>query len=250
LSSTLRAEAAGAWSGAPGSGPRTCAPSPPVAVPLNRWPPGRTWPEPRFLTGNSMEVVLPVMGWTYASGQRKHCLDGHLLSVIYCAAPRGRRGWTGNPDWSSCRKGRRAQMANRWAVGGATRRVAVRFKRPSGRRTRLSRARLGTAARVPRGTDDPQGPNRPGAGGFARRPPGRGSWGLSFSSSGHPHRAPTPGSATYQGGIPWGARRALLHSVSSRRAEAAADAQDQMTMASSLNATVSRRFACSSTASS
>jgi hypothetical protein len=41
-----------------------------------------------------------------------------------------------------------------------------------------------------------------------------------------------------------------LHSVSSRRAEAAADAQDQMTMASSLNATVSRRFACSSTASS
>jgi hypothetical protein len=52
--------------------------------------------------------------------------------------------------------------------------VAVRFKRPSGRRTRLSRARLGKAVGVPRGADDP------------RRPPGRGSWGLSFSSSGHP----------------------------------------------------------------
>jgi hypothetical protein len=46
---------------------------------------------------------------------------------------------TGNPDWSSCPKGRRARTANRWAVGGATRRVAVRFKRLSGRRTRLSR---------------------------------------------------------------------------------------------------------------
>ena len=34
---------------------------------------------------------------------------------------------------------------------------------------------------VPRGADDPQGPNRPGAGGFARSSPGRGSWGLSFS---------------------------------------------------------------------
>jgi hypothetical protein len=52
---------------------------------------------------------------------------------------------------------------------------------------------------VPRGADDPQGPNRPGAGGFARPSPGRGSWGLSFSGSGHPHRAPTPGSATDQG---------------------------------------------------
>ena len=52
---------------------------------------------------------------------------------------------------------------------------------PSGRRTRLSRARLGKATGVPRGADDPQGPNRPGAGGFARRPPGRSSWGSSLS---------------------------------------------------------------------
>jgi len=85
------------------------------------------------------------------------------------------------------------RTAGRWVAPPAV--AAVRFKRPSGRRTRLSRARLGKAARVPRGADDPQGPHRPGAGGFARRPPGRGSWGLSFSSSGHPHRAPMPGSA-------------------------------------------------------
>jgi hypothetical protein len=90
------------------------------------------------------------------------------------------------------------RTAGRWVAPPAV--AAVRFKRPSGRRTRLSRARLGTAVGVPRGADDPQGPNRPGAGGFARRPPGRGSWGSSFSSSGHPHRAPAPGSATYHGG--------------------------------------------------
>jgi hypothetical protein len=58
--------------------------------------------------------------------------------------------------------------------------VVVRFKRPSGRTTRLSRSRLGKATGVPRGIDDPQGPNRPGAGGLARRSTGRGSWGLSF----------------------------------------------------------------------
>jgi len=28
----------------------------------------------------------------------------------------------GNPGWSSCPKGRRVRTANRWAVGGATRR--------------------------------------------------------------------------------------------------------------------------------
>ena len=43
---------------------------------------------------------------------------------------------------------------------------------------------------------------------------------------------------------------ALLHSVRSWRAEAAADIQNQITMASSWNATVRRRFAGSSTASS
>jgi len=152
-------------------------------VPKSQWAAGRAWRGARLLTRNSMEVIRPTASWAYASGQRQHCLDGHLMSVIYWAAPRGRRGWTGNPDWSSCPKGRRARTANRWAVGGATRRVAVRFKRLSGRRTRLSRARLGKAVGVPRGTDDPQGPNRPGAGGFARRPPGRGSWGSSFSQA-------------------------------------------------------------------
>ena len=74
------------------------------------------------------------------------------------------------------------RTAGRWVAPPAV--AAVRFKRPSGRRTRLSRARLGKATGVPRGADDPQGPNRPGAGGFARRPPGRGSWGLSFSEFG------------------------------------------------------------------
>ena len=70
------------------------------------------------------------------------------------------------------------RTAGRWVAPPAV--AAVRFTRPSGRRTRLSRARLGKAVGVPRGADDPQGPNRPGAGGFARRPPGRGSWGLSL----------------------------------------------------------------------
>jgi hypothetical protein len=45
-------------------------------------------------------------------------------------------------------------------------------------------------------------------------------------------------------------RWALLHSVKSRRAEAALDVQDQITRASSSKATVSRRFAGSSTAGS
>jgi hypothetical protein len=89
------------------------------------------------------------------------------------------------------------RTAGRWVAPPAV--AAVRFSglRVVGRE--LSRARLGKAVGVPRGADDPQGPNRPGAGGFARPSPGRGSWGLSFSGSGHPHRAPTPGSATDQG---------------------------------------------------
>jgi hypothetical protein len=74
------------------------------------------------------------------------------------------------------------RTAGRWVAPPAV--GTVRFTRPSGRRTRLSRARLGKAAGVPRGADDPQGPNRPGAGGSARRPLGRGSWGLSFSAFG------------------------------------------------------------------
>jgi hypothetical protein len=79
-----------------------------------------------------------------------------------------------------------------WQVGAALARLAVRLaprpQRLAAQRRRYTEERI--AARVPWGADDPQGPNRPGAGGFARRPPGRGSWGLSFSSSGHPHRAP------------------------------------------------------------
>jgi hypothetical protein len=31
----------------------------PVAVPVNRWAPGRAWPEARLITGNSIAVVLP-----------------------------------------------------------------------------------------------------------------------------------------------------------------------------------------------
>src|SRR5215216_6644571 len=90
------------------------------------------------------------------------------------------------------------RTAGRWVAPPAV--AAVRFKRPSGRRTRLSRARLGKATGVPRGADDPQGPNRPGAGGFARRPPGRGSWGLSLLKFGPSSPGAHAGSATYQGG--------------------------------------------------
>jgi hypothetical protein len=169
-------------------------------VPKSQWAAGRAWRGARLLTRNSMEVIRPTASWAYASGQRQHCLDGHLMSVIYWAAPRGRRGWTGNPDWSSCPKGRRARTANRWAVGGATRRVAVRFKRLSGRRTRLSRARLGKAVGVPRGTDDPQGPNRPGAGGFARRQPDGVLGGRPFLKLGPSSPGAHARIATYQGG--------------------------------------------------
>jgi hypothetical protein len=88
------------------------------------------------------------------------------------------------------------RTAGRWVAPPAV--AAVRFKRPSGRRTRLSRARLGKATGVPRGTDDPQGPNRPGAGGFARRPPGPGSWGLSFSE----FRPSSPGARARIGHLP------------------------------------------------
>ena len=142
-----------------------------------------------------MEVILPVLSCTYAAGQRERCLDGLLVGSQCRKLPRGADAvGPGNPGWSSCQKGRRVRTANRWAVGGATRRVAVRFKRPSGRRTRLSRARLGKAAGVPRGADDPRGQS-PGS--RRVRPPATrtGFLGSSFSSSGHPHRASMPGSA-------------------------------------------------------
>jgi hypothetical protein len=128
----------------------------------------------------SRNVALTVTSWTPSI---RSCPEGptRLDREIRVGVPARRTDGSGR------------RTAGRWVAQPAV--TAVRFKRPSGRRTRLSRARLGKAAGVPRGADDPQGPNRPGAGGLARRPPGRGSWGLSFSSSGHPHRAPTPGSA-------------------------------------------------------
>jgi hypothetical protein len=174
LGSTLRASAASAWSGAPGSRPGTCAPWPPVVVPRNRWTPGRAWPEARLITGNSMEVIQPVMSWTYASGQRKRRLDSHPVNSYCRKLPRGADAvGPGNPGWSSCQKGRRVRTANRWAVGGATRRCGGEVQRPSGRRTRLSRARLGKVVGVPRGADDPQGPiGREQAGSPAGHPDG------------------------------------------------------------------------------
>ena len=90
------------------------------------------------------------------------------------------------------------RTAGRWVAPPAV--AAVRFKRPSGRRTRLSRARLGKAVGVPRGTDDPQGPNRPGAGGFARRQPDGVLGGRPSQARAILTGPPTPGSATYQGG--------------------------------------------------
>jgi hypothetical protein len=63
------------------------------------------------------------------------------------------------------------RTAGRWVAPPAV--AAVRFTRPSGRRTRLSRARLGKAVGVPRGADDPQGPiGREQAGPLAGRPDG------------------------------------------------------------------------------
>src|SRR5215216_411148 len=63
------------------------------------------------------------------------------------------------------------RTAGRWVAPPAV--AAVRFKRPSGRRTRLSRARLGKATGVPRGADDPQGPiGREQAGSPAGHPDG------------------------------------------------------------------------------
>src|SRR6266511_3336181 len=82
------------------------------------------------------------------------------------------------------------RTAGRWAAPPAV--AAVRFKRPSGRRTRLSRARLGKAVGVPRGADDPRGPIcREQAGSPAVNRTGfLGVVLLKFSSSGYPHWAP------------------------------------------------------------
>jgi hypothetical protein len=85
----------------------------PLAVSVNRWAPGRAWPEARLVTGNSIEVVLPAASCAYACGQGKRRLDAPRPPSRFRFAPRGRRGWTGNPGWSSCRKGRRVRTANR-----------------------------------------------------------------------------------------------------------------------------------------
>jgi hypothetical protein len=65
LSSTLRAEAAGCLE----RRTRDQAANMRAMVPVNRWVPGRAWPEARLLTGNSIEVILPAASWAYASGQ-------------------------------------------------------------------------------------------------------------------------------------------------------------------------------------
>jgi hypothetical protein len=90
------------------------------------------------------------------------------------------------------------RTAGRWVAPPTVATVRFSGLRVVGRE--LSRARLGKAVGVPRGADDPQGPNRPGAGGFARRPPGRGSWGLSLLKFGPSSPGAHAGSATYQGG--------------------------------------------------
>src|SRR5215207_478382 len=120
----------------------------------------------RLASGN---VALTVASWAPIA---ESCPEGptRLDREIRVGVPARRADGSGR------------RTAGRWVAPPAV--AAVRFKRPSGRGTRLSRARLGKAVGVPRGADDPQGPNRPGAGGFARRPLGRGSWGLSFSEFG------------------------------------------------------------------
>ena len=101
------------------------------------------------------------------------------------------------------------RTAGQWVAPPAV--AAVRFTRLSGRRTRLSRARLGKAVGVPRGTDDPQGPVvREQAGSPAGHPDGA-LGGCPSQSSGHPHRAPAPGSATCHGGHASGSRRTGPH---------------------------------------
>jgi hypothetical protein len=55
---------------------------------------------------------------------------------------------------------------------------------------------------VPRGTDDPQGPIGRERAGSPAGHPDRGSWGLSFSSSGHPHGPPHPAQAANRRGQP------------------------------------------------
>jgi hypothetical protein len=175
--------------------------APPVAVPVNRWAPGRAWPEARLIIGNSIRVILPTTSWAYASDQPNRLLDGHLVGSYRRELPRGADAvGPGNPDWSPARRtdGSGRRTAGRWVAPPAV--AAVRFKRPSGRRTRLSRARLGKATGVPRGADDPQGPiGREQAGSPAGHPDGV-LGGCPSQSSSHSHRAAAPGSAPTKAG--------------------------------------------------
>src|SRR5215207_5487230 len=134
----------------------------------------------RLASGN---VALTVASWAPIA---ESCPEGptRLDREIRVGVPARRADGSGR------------RTAGRWVAPPAV--ATVRFTRPSGRRTRLSRARLGKAAGVPRGADDPQGPNRPGAGGSARSSPGRGSWGLSFSE----FRPSSPGARARIGHLP------------------------------------------------
>jgi hypothetical protein len=146
-----------------------------------------------------MEVILPVASWAYASGQREPCLDGHLVGSYCQELPRGADAvGPGNPGWSPARRtdGSGRRTAGRWVAPPAVAAVRSSGLRVVGRDS--SRARLGKAVGVPRGADDPQGPNRPGAGGFASRPPGRGPWGLSLSEFG----SSSPGARARIGHLP------------------------------------------------
>jgi hypothetical protein len=109
----------------------------------------------RLASGN---VALTATPW---SPSVKNCPEGptRLDREIRVGVPARRTDGSGR------------RTAGRWVSAPAV--TAVRFKRPSGRRTRLSRARLGKAAGVPRGADDPQGPiDREQAGSPAGHPDG------------------------------------------------------------------------------
>jgi hypothetical protein len=128
----------------------------------------------------SKEFNPPVAGHTrLASGNVALTATSWSLSVRSC--PEGptwldREIRVGAPARRADGSGRRT--AGRWVCA-----IPVSVVRSSGLRVagRDSRERgPGRPWNVPRGTDDPRGPNRPGAGGFARRSTGRGSWGLSL----------------------------------------------------------------------
>src|SRR5215207_7497242 len=94
----------------------------------------------RLASGN---VALTVASWAPIA---ESCPEGptRLDREIRVGVPARRADGSGR------------RTAGRWVAPPAV--AAVRFKRPSGRRTRLWRARLGKAVGVPRCADDPRGP--------------------------------------------------------------------------------------------